>query len=93
MLEDLGLMEAHDGNWSEATGYFQQGRACYTKRDDILRVVLEEANAWLKQDNKKRALAVLHNALRVISESPTAELLRQKEREINPPPSSSPVKQ
>ena len=71
MLEDLGLMEAHDGNWSEATGYFQQMRACYTKRDDILRAVLEEADAWVKQENPKRALTVIRGALRVISDSPT----------------------
>ena len=73
MLEDLGLMEAHDGNWSDATGYFQQIRACYTKRDDILRAVLEEANAWVKQENPKRALTVIRGALRVISDSPHAQ--------------------
>lgn len=95
MLEDLGLMEAHDGNWQQAISYFQQVRACYTKRDDILRVTLEEANAWVKLEDKKHALTVLRNALRVISDSPTAELLRQKERELNPPtptPTTSPAK-
>jgi uncharacterized protein HemY len=88
MLEDLGMMEAHDGKWQDAIGYFQQVRACYTKRDDILRVTLEEANAWVKLEDKKHALTILRNALRVVSESPTAELLRQKERELNPPPPS-----
>jgi len=88
MLEDLGLMEAHDGDWQQAISYFQQVRACYAKRDDILRVTLEEANAWVKREDKKHALAVLRNALRVISDSPTAELLRQKDRELNPPPPS-----
>jgi uncharacterized protein (TIGR03790 family) len=91
MLEDIGLMMAHDANWAEATSYFQQVRACYTKREDILRVVLEEANAWIKQENPKQALALIRNALRVVSESPTAELLRQMERELAPPtPSPSP---
>ena len=95
MLEDLGLMVAHDANWTEATGYFQQVRACYTKRDDILRVVLEEANAWIKQDNPKQALAVIRNALRIVSDSPTAELLRQMERQLSPPtptPTPSPAR-
>jgi hypothetical protein len=93
MLEDLGLMVAHDGNWAEATGYLQQVRACYTKRDDLLRAVLEEANAWVKQENPKHALDLIRNALRIISDGPTAELLRQMERELGPPPpTASPLK-
>jgi tetratricopeptide (TPR) repeat protein len=93
MLEDLGLMEARDGNWAEATSYFQQVRACYTKRDDILRAVLEEANAQAKQGNTKLALTVIRNTLRIVPDAPAAELLRQKEAELSPPapvPSSSP---
>ena len=84
-------MVAHDGNWADATSYFQQVRACYTKRDDLLRVVLEEANAWVKQENPKHALALIRNALRIVSDGPTADLLRQKERELSPPtPTASP---
>ncbi|MEY2532036.1 MAG: hypothetical protein QOI96_2121, partial [Verrucomicrobiota bacterium] len=30
MIEDIGLMEARDGNFSAATSYFSQARACYT---------------------------------------------------------------
>ena len=56
MLEDLGLMEAHDGNWVKRQVISSKSRACYAKRDDILRGVLEEANAWVKQENPKRAL-------------------------------------
>lgn len=91
MLEDIGLMVAHEGNWTDAAGYFQQVRACYTKRDDLLRAVLEEANAWIKQENPKQALAVIRNALRIISDGPTADLLSQKERELSPlTPTASP---
>ena len=85
MLEDLGLMEAHDANWTEATNYFQQVRACYSTRDDILRVVLEEADAWIKQENPKHALALIRNALRIVPDGPTADLLRRKENELSPP--------
>ncbi len=93
MLEDIGLMVAHDGNWADAASYLEQVRACYSKRDDILRAVLEEANAWVKQENPKHALALIRNALRVISEGPTADLLRQRERELSPPtPTPSPIK-
>ena len=93
MLEDLGLMESHDADWADATSYFQQVRACYTERDDILRVVLEEADAWIKQDNPKHALGLIRNALRIVSDGPTAELLRQKEAELSPPtPTASPSK-
>jgi uncharacterized protein (TIGR03790 family) len=93
MLEDIGLMVAHDGNWADAASYFQQVRACYSKRDDLLRAVLEEANAWVKQENPKQALALIRNALRIISDGPTADLLRQMERELSPPtPTASPSK-
>ena len=89
MLEDFGLMAAHDANWSEATGYFQQVRACYTKRDDILRGVLEEANAWIKQENPNHALALIRDALRIVPDGSTANLLRQKEHELSPPTSTA----
>ena len=93
MLEDIGLMFAHDGNWADASSYFQQVRACYTKRDDLLRAVLEEANAWVKQEDPKHALALIRNALRIVSDGPTADLLRQMERELSPPtPTASPPK-
>lgn len=46
MLEDLGLMEANAGNFASAINYFGQTRLSYAAvRDDILRVILEEADA------------------------------------------------
>ena len=48
MLEDLGLMEIGDGNLAAATSYFGEARSCYSNRDDILRVVIEKADAWSK---------------------------------------------
>lgn len=95
MLEDVGLMEARDGNWPDATSCFQQVRACYTKRDDILRAVLEEATGWSKQQNPTRALAVIRNVLRLVSDAPPVELLRQMEHDLKPPapltPTSTPT--
>ncbi|MDP9253356.1 MAG: TIGR03790 family protein [Verrucomicrobiota bacterium] len=84
MIEDLGLMEAREGNFAAATSYFQQARASYSKRDDILRVVLEEANSWIKQDNPKRALTLVRNVLRIISDAPASVLLRQIEQDLSP---------
>ena len=72
MIEDLGSMEARDGNFAAATSYFQQARAFYTKRDDILRVVLEEADTWIKQDKPKRAVDLLRSVLRITSDAPAA---------------------
>lgn len=85
MIEDLGLMEARDGNFAAATSYFQQARASYSARDDILRVVLEEANAWIKQKNPKRALALVRSVLAIVSNAPASDLLRQIERDLSPP--------
>jgi uncharacterized protein (TIGR03790 family) len=86
MMEDLGAMEARDGNFAAATSYFQQARATYTKRDDILRVVLEEADAWTKQKKPKRALEVVRGALRISSDAPSAPLFRKIEQELKTPP-------
>ena len=92
MIEDLGLMEARDGNFSAATSYFQQARTCYAKRDDLLRVVLEETDAWIKQNKPKRALALVRSVLRVVPDAPAAPLLRKIEQDLTAPPAASPAK-
>ncbi len=92
MLEDLGSMEARDGNPAAATSYYQQARATYAKRDDILRVVLEEADAWIKQNKAKRAVDLVRGVLRIISpDVPSAALLRKVEQDaLAPPPPQLP---
>jgi uncharacterized protein (TIGR03790 family) len=92
MIEDLGLMEARDRNFSAATSYFQQARTCYAKRDDLLRVVLEEADAWIKQNKPKRALALVRSVLRVVPDAPAASLLKKIEQDLTAPPMASPAK-
>jgi uncharacterized protein (TIGR03790 family) len=86
MIEDLGSMEARDGNLAGATGYYQQARATYTKRDDILRVVLEEADVWTRLGKSKRAVDLIRNVLRIISpDVPAAGLLRKVEQDATAP--------
>lgn len=86
MIEDLGSMEARDGNLAAATGYYQQARATYSKRDDILRVVLEESDAWIKLEKPKRAVDLIHSVLRIISpDLPAAALLRKVEQDVTAP--------
>jgi len=92
MIEDLGLMEARNGNFSAATSYFQQARTCYAKRDDLLRVVLEEADAWIKQNKPKRALGLVRSTLRVVPDAPAAALLRKIEQDLTAPAAGSPAK-
>jgi hypothetical protein len=86
MIEDLGGMEARDGNYAAATSCFQQARSLYTKRDDILRVVVEEADAWVKQEKPARALEVVRNVLKIVSDAPTVAMLRKIEQDLSPPP-------
>lgn len=85
MIEDLGLIEAREGNFSAATSYFQQARTCYTKRDDILRVVLEQADSLIKEKKPKRALELVRSVLRIVSEAPAAPLLRKIEQDLSAP--------
>ncbi len=84
MIEDLGLMEAKDGKTADAINLFQQARSLYTQRDDILRVVLEEAEGWVKQGNSKRAVELVRNILQVVSGGPTGELLKKVEDDLSP---------
>jgi hypothetical protein len=95
MIEDIGLMEARDGNFPSATTYFSQARACYTTRDDILRVVLEESDALIRQNKSKRALDLVRSVLRIVSGAPSEPLLRRLEQDLSgqapaPPPKKRP---
>jgi uncharacterized protein (TIGR03790 family) len=82
MLEDLGLMEAAAGNYPAATGCFDLARTTFTKRDDILRTVLEEANAMAKDNKTKRALDLLRSVLRIAPDAPASALLKKMEAEL-----------
>ena len=94
MLEDLGLMEAAGERLTEATVCFDQARTLYTKRDDILRTVMEEAEVLGKQNKTKRALDLLRDTLRIISNAPASALLKKLEMELRstkpPAPSANP---
>jgi hypothetical protein len=90
-------MEAADGNLPLATNYFGQARTCYSSRDDILRVVIEEADAWKKLGKPKRAIDLVRSALRIAGDAPAAPLLRSIEQELRgvaatpPGPSAKPT--
>ena len=91
------LMEATDGNFAGATNYLAQAHSCYSTRDDILRVILEEADAWNKLKKPKRGIELLRTALRVSGNAAAAPLLRSKEQELRgglttptPGPSATP---
>jgi tetratricopeptide (TPR) repeat protein len=90
MIEDLGQTEAREKNFAAAASYFQQARTLYTKRDDILRVVLEESDAWIKLGKPKRALDLVRSVLRIVSDAPAAPLLRKIESDLVPPPPTPP---
>jgi uncharacterized protein (TIGR03790 family) len=93
MLEDLALMEVADGNLAGATNYLAQAHSCYSTRDDILRVILEEADTWNNLKKPKRGLELLRTALRVSANAPAAPLLRSMEQKLRgavATPASSP---
>jgi hypothetical protein len=88
MIEDLGMMEVRDGNFAAATSFFGQARTCYSGREDILRVIMEEADAWDKLKKPKRGLDLVRTALRITGDAPAASVLRQIEQQLRgaPPP-------
>jgi len=90
MMEDLALIQKEAGNFDAAISCLQQARAFYRKRDDILRAVLEQADALIKADKKQAALVLVHNISRVAPDAPASALLRKIEQELNPPPIATP---
>jgi uncharacterized protein (TIGR03790 family) len=83
MLEDIGLLEAGAENYVGATGCFDLARTTYTKRDDILRTVLHEADALAKQNKPKRAVDLLRSVLRIVPDAPATALLKKMEMELS----------
>ena len=94
MMEDLGLSEAADNHFAPAVNNFELARRYYTKRDDIVRVVLEEADTLMKLKKPRRALELVRKTLRIAPDAPAAPLLRNLEREASgrPPISPTPAK-
>ena len=82
MLEDLGLLEAAAGNYTGATGCFDLARTIYSKRDDILRTVLHEADALGKDKKAKRGLDLIRSVLKISPDAPASALLRKMEGEL-----------
>ena len=82
MLEDTGLLEAAAENYAGAAGCFDLARTTYTKRDDILRTVLDEADALARQKQSKRALELIRTVLRISPDAPAASLLKKMEMEL-----------
>ena len=94
MLEDIGLLEAAAENYIGASGCFDLARTTYTKRDDILRTVLHEADALAKQNKAKRALDLIRTVLRIVPDAPASSLLKKMEMELRAvKPAASPQTQ
>lgn len=87
MIEDLGMIEKENDNYSSAIGYFRQARSLYKNSDDNLRALLEQADATLLSGDKEGATALIRGAARLSREGPAAALLRKIDQQINPPPS------
>src|SRR5438067_3065725 len=93
MLEDIGLLEAAAQNYVGASGCFDLARTTYTKRDDILRTVLHEADALAKQNKPKRAVDLLRSVLRIVPDAPASALLKKMEIELRAvKPAAPPVR-
>jgi tetratricopeptide (TPR) repeat protein len=90
MLEDVGLMELRDGKFANAIAGLEQARGAYSKRDDVIRCVLEECDALIKSGQPNRALDLVRRVLRIIPESPAVQLLHKMESDLTPKPPPQP---
>ena len=93
MLEDVALMELRAGKFATAIATLEQARGAYTKRDDIIRCVLEECDAFIKFGKPDRALDLTRRVLRIIPESPALQLLHKMESDLTKPPPTTPTPQ
>jgi uncharacterized protein (TIGR03790 family) len=82
MMEDVALMQQHDGDLAAASDHLEQARRCYANRDDVLRVTIEEADALVKQKKPERALELLRAALRSAPDASAAPLLKKMEEDF-----------
>lgn len=85
MIEDLGLMQKEAGNFSAAMSCLRQARTIYKQRGDLLRVLFEEVDTLIDSGQKEAALTLVRNARRMVSDTPSATLLKKIEDELNPP--------
>jgi hypothetical protein len=92
MIEDIALMDMRENNFAAAAVGFAQARSLYTDREDILRAVLEEGDAWLKQNKPKRALDLVRSVNRIVADAPSAPLLKKVEQEALGALSNAPKK-
>ena len=83
-------MEMASNNFGAATAYLQQARVYYSKRDDILRAVIEQSDAFIKDNKPRRALELIRSVLRVVSDAPAAVLMRKLEQQAMGSPTPSP---
>ena len=90
MLEDLALMEVAANNFGVAGSYLQQARVCYTKRDDILRTVIELGDVYLKDSKPRRTLDLVRGVLRIVPDAPASALLKKLEQPATESPTPSP---
>ncbi len=86
MMEDLALTELRERNVALAISALEQARADYSKREDIVRCVLEECDALAQLGKPKRAAELARMVLRVVPDSPAAALLRKVEANAAPKP-------
>lgn len=90
MTEDLALLEMRDGNQPAATALFAQARTFYSTRDDLLRVVLEEGESWLKQGKPKRASELARSVMRIVTDAHALALLKRLDQPSAPAPKPAP---
>ncbi len=88
MLEDLSLMEKESDDFASAANHLEQARSVYTRPEDILRTVLEQADALIKAKDKKAALALLRSVAQSVPDAPATALLRKMALELDPPPAT-----
>ena len=89
MLEDLGRMEMADNQFGVASSYLQQARTCYNKRDDILRAVIEQSDAFIKDNKPRRAIELIRSVVRIVPDAPASVLLRKMEQQLTATPTPS----
>jgi len=85
MMEDVARMEEREGSLAAATSHLERARTCYRNGDDVLRVTLAEADAWTKQNDPKKALELVRDALQNAPDAPAASLLRKMEEDLKKP--------
>lgn len=92
VFEGLGLLQADDRDAAGALISFQQARAFYRQKEDVLRVAIHEVSLLRAENRAVDALALARRQIALFPDAHAADVLRGIVNQLDPPATPMPTK-